>query len=218
MGVVDFLKLWIRDIALVFVIVSIIEIVLPNGNMKRYIDMIIGLLIIIVIINPFVKLLHKDFNIDREIFKKEIEESKYVYNENLSSTQEEQIKEVYISKMEEEIKDLVEESTNYKVDEVSISIYEDETKYGDIKDIELIIRKIEDEKDEIKRDKNVITIDNIEEVNIGNKKEKITTVKEFDKGEDIKNMLSKSYNIPKENIKIFLSTIGEGELSGEVYR
>ena len=128
MGIVDFLKLWIRDIAFVFVIVSIIEIIIPNNNMKRYIDMVIGLLIIIVIITPFIKLLNKDFDIDKEIFKKEIEESKFVYkdNMNLVSMQEEQIKEVYLSKMEEEIKELIQETTNYKVDEISISIYEDE--------------------------------------------------------------------------------------------
>ena len=78
MGIVDFLKLWIRDIAFVFVIVSIIEIIIPNNNMKRYIDMVIGLLIIIVIITPFIKLLNKDFDIDKEIFKKEMKASLFI--------------------------------------------------------------------------------------------------------------------------------------------
>ena len=213
MGIVDFLKLWIRDIAFVFVIVSIIEIIIPNNNMKRYIDMVIGLLIIIVIITPFIKLLNKDFDIDKEIFKKEIEESNFVYkdNMNLVSTQEEQIKEVYLSKIEEEIKELIQETTNYKVDEISISIYEDELRYGDIKDIKLAISEMKGMEEKEKETKDIITIGNIEKITIGKEEEKPTITEEFDKGKEIKSMLSKNYNVPKENIKIFLNTTGEGE-------
>jgi stage III sporulation protein AF len=213
MGIVDFLKLWIRDIAFVFVIVSIIEIIIPNNNMKRYIDMVIGLLIIIVIITPFIKLLNKDFDIDKEIFKKEIEESKFVYkdNMNLVSMQEEQIKEVYLSKMEEEIKELIQETTNYKVDEISISIYEDELRYGDIKDIKLAISEMKGMEEKEKETKDIITIGNIEKITIGKEEEKPTITEEFDKGKEIKSMLSKNYNVPKKNIKIFLNTTGEGE-------
>ena len=213
MGIVDFLKLWIRDIAFVFVIVSIIEIIIPNNNMKRYIDMVIGLLIIIVIITPFIKLLNKDFDIDKEIFKKEIEESKFVYkdNMNLVSMQEEQIKEVYLSKIEEEIKELIQETTNYKVDEISISIYEDELRYGDIKDIKLAISEMKGMEEKEKETKDIITIGNIEKITIGKEEEKPTITEEFDKGKEIKSMLSKNYNVPKEDIKIFLNTTGEGE-------
>ena len=209
----DFLKLWIRDIAFVFVIVSIIEIIIPNNNMKRYIDMVIGLLIIIVIITPFIKLLNKDFDIDKEIFKKEIEESKFVYkdNMNLVSTQEEQIKEVYLSKIEEEIKELIQETTNYKVDEISISIYEDELRYGDIKDIKLAISEMKGMEEKEKETKDIITIGNIEKITIGKEEEKPTITEEFDKGKEIKSMLSKNYNVPKKDIKIFLNTTGEGE-------
>ena len=113
MGIIDFLKLWVRDIALIFVIVSIIEIVLPNSNMKRYIDMIIGFLVIIVIVTPFIKLLHKDISLDREIFKNNINQAKFVYKDNLdlSSTQEEQVKKMYFDKIEGEIRNLVYEDT-----------------------------------------------------------------------------------------------------------
>lgn len=211
MAVIEFLTLWIKDIAMIFVLISIIEIVLPNNNMKRYIDMIIGFLIIIVIINPFVKLFHKDFNIDREIFQKTGEQIKFEYMDNLdlALTQEEQVKEVYISKIEDEITNLIHQTTNYRVENMNVSIYEDNIQYGNIKDIELILKK--DEKEE--EPKNLITVSSIEEISIGEKKESSTALIELD-DEGIKNLISKNHSISKENIKIFLNTLGEGDLGG----
>lgn len=214
MAVIEFLTLWIKDIAIIFVLISIIEIVLPNNNMKRYIDMIIGFLIIIVIINPFVKLFHKDFNIDKEIFQKTGEQIKFEYMDNLdlALTQEEQVKEIYIGKIEDEIMDLIHQTTNYRVENMNVSIYEDNIQYGNIKDIELILKK--DEKEE--EPKNLITVSSIEEISIGEKKESSTALIELD-DEGIKNLISKNHSISKENIKIFLNTLGEGDLGGEAY-
>ena len=217
MGIIDFLKLWVRDIALIFVIVSIIEIVLPNSNMKRYIDMIIGFLVIIVIVTPFIKLLHKDISLDREIFKNNINQAKFVYKDNLdlSSTQEEQVKKMYFDKIEGEIRNLVYEATQYRVDKINVSIYEDEFKYGKIKSIELIIKE---EEQNAKESEEIITVGNIDKISIGEERQISRTIDKVEGSEDIKNTISKNYDIPKENIKIFLNTIGEGELSGEVHR
>lgn len=214
---IDFLKIWVRDIALIFVIISIIEMVLPNSNVKRYIDMIIGFLIIIVIVTPFIKLTYKDFDIDREIFKNNMEEIKPMYknNLNLSLQQEEQIKNTYLTKIEEEIKNLVNENTNYRVEKANITIYEEEFKYGKIKNIELEIKEEGKERDQLDK---LITINNIEEITIGKGKETFNTMKELDEDKEIKDIISKNYNIPKENIKIFLNPIGEGEISGKNYR
>ncbi|NMB28341.1 MAG: stage III sporulation protein AF [Tissierellia bacterium] len=218
MAVIEFLTLWIKDIAIIFVLISIIQIVLPNNNMKRYVDMIIGFLIIIVIISPFVNLLYKDFNIDKEIFKKTNEQIKFQHMDNLDldSTQEEQIKEIYTGKIKDEIRDLIHENTNYKIENVNVSIYEDNTQYGNIKDIELILKE-DKKKDENKEEpKNLITISNIQKISIGENKELTTALMEFD-DKEIKNLISKNHNISEENIRIFLNTLGEGELGGETY-
>ena len=218
MAVIEFLTLWIKDIAIIFVLISIIQIVLPNNNMKRYVDMIIGFLIIIVIISPFVNLLYKDFNIDKEIFKKTNEQIKFQHMDNLDldSTQEEQIKEIYTGKIKDEIRDLIHENTNYKIENVNVSIYEDNTQYGNIKDIELILKE-DKRKDENKEEpKNLITISNIQKISIGENKESTTALMEFD-DKEIKNLISKNHNISEENIRIFLNTLGEGELGGETY-
>ena len=63
MRITEFLNLWLKDIILVFIFLSIVEIMIPKGNMKKYINMIIGFLIIITIIN-----FHNDFSNTSFIF------------------------------------------------------------------------------------------------------------------------------------------------------
>lgn len=215
MGIVEFLRSWVKDVAIIFIIISMIEILLPNNSMKRYIDMIIGFLVIIVIISPFIKLLNKDLDFEREVFKNNIEQNQLVYKDdlNLSSIQEEQIKEIYNTKIEEEIRTLVYETTGYIVDEVNINIYEDQSSYGNIKDIELVISE---EREEQEEPNGAIIVNDINKITIGKEEEVVPTIKEFDNEEEIKMLLSKNYSIPQEDIKIYLKTIGEDELSGEI--
>lgn len=214
MGFVDFLTLWVKDIVIVFVLISIIEIIIPNGNMKKYIDMIIGFLIIIVIISPFIKLIHKNFSMDKRILQRTQEQIEFDYDNKLGRTQEEQMERVYVQKLEGEIKELINESTDYEVEKLYIAIYKDEERYGNIKDMEINLREIQEKEEKAK---DIIIIDNINEVSIGDKEQSNTSLVKL-KDDGIKDIISSNYDIPRENIRIFLNTLGEGELSGEDYR
>ncbi|NLJ99486.1 MAG: stage III sporulation protein AF [Tissierellia bacterium] len=214
MGFVDFLTLWVKDIVIVFVLISIIEIIIPNGNMKKYIDMIIGFLIIIVIISPFIKLIHKNFSMDKRILQRTQEQIEFDYDNKLGRTQEEQMERVYVQKLEGEIKELINESTDYEVEKLYIAIYKDEERYGNIKDMEINLREIQEKEEKAK---DIIIIDNINEVSIGDKEQSNTSLVKL-KDDEIKDIISSNYDIPRENIRIFLNTLGEGELSGEDYR
>lgn len=218
MAIIEFLKLWIKDIAMVFILISIIEIVLPNSNLKRYIDMVTGLIIILVIISPFAKLILKDFDIDREVFNYSLEQTRFENrdNLNLSILQEEQIKEVYTNKLKEDIKNLAHEGSSYKVENITLSLYEDEVNYGKIKNIELILSENSEENGEKERIKDRITVTRIEEISVGNKKQFVSEIKELEDEKIIKNLISQNYNIPKSSIRIFLNTIKEDEWSGEI--
>lgn len=103
---IEFIKDWIVDIVYMSIFISFLEIVLPRGNMKRFIDMIIGFLIIIVVINPFIKFINKDIDIERNIFTNmnrfNIE---YTENDSIEDLQQNQITSVYINKIKEDIKD-----------------------------------------------------------------------------------------------------------------
>ena len=52
---VEFLSSWAKSLGLVVVIVSILEMLLPNNKIKKYVRMTMGIYILFSIISPFVK-------------------------------------------------------------------------------------------------------------------------------------------------------------------
>lgn len=176
--------------------------------MKRYIDMVTGLLILMVVVSPIIKLIQKDINMDSEILTKPIQQIKVAHKEDpkLLELQGKQAKDVFIAIMEEEIKELLKESTDYAIDKINISICEDEANFGEIKDIEIILKDIRKE-EKLKED--LILVGQIEEVRIGNGIEKSMELEELKDNEEIIMSIYENFNIPKNNIKVFLYKEGE---------
>lgn len=132
----NFISDWLKDILVVFIVISFLEIILPKGKMKRFVNFIIGLLLIYVIISPFTNLGSIQFNID-------LETNEYMDNSNtqgIIEEQEERIKEVFINSIKEEIMNLVDSNTNYEVVNVNINIKEEQETIV-IEDVSLTIEE-----------------------------------------------------------------------------
>ena len=54
----------VKSILVIIVISVFLEIVLPRNDMKRYINLIIGLFVIIAVLNPFLSVIHKEISFD----------------------------------------------------------------------------------------------------------------------------------------------------------
>lgn len=202
----ELLKLWVKDIAIIFVLISLIEIILPNDNMKRYIDMVTGLLVLTVIISPFVKFIQRDFSLDREVLNLAVQQinADYTADPKLLELQEKQIKDMYIGIIKEEILELVNTSTECEIDSINLSIYEEEKNYGQIKEVEIVLKKIREQPNS----EATIMVGKIEEIHIGDRKEKERDIKELENDELIESLHEK-FNIPKNNIKVFIYEEGE---------
>ena len=50
---IEFLSKWIEGIAIAAIVASIFEMILPNGNIKKYVKVILGIYIVFSIISPF---------------------------------------------------------------------------------------------------------------------------------------------------------------------
>ncbi len=50
------MKKWCESILVVVIITTIIEMLIPNGNSKKYIKVVIGLFLIFTIIEPFLRI------------------------------------------------------------------------------------------------------------------------------------------------------------------
>lgn len=52
---INFLSSWVKNLALALIIVSILEMILPNNKTKKYVKMVMGLYILFSIISPFIE-------------------------------------------------------------------------------------------------------------------------------------------------------------------
>lgn len=105
---------------IVFIAISFLEIILPKGKMKRFVNFIIGLLIIFAIISPFIKLDQLELHINRQT-----EELMNIReNEMLLNDQEVKVRDIFLERLENEITNLVKNNSSYEV--ISINIHTNE--------------------------------------------------------------------------------------------
>lgn len=187
--------------------------ILPNGHIRKFVKTTIGLIIILVIINPFIKVVQGDIDIEEEVLKNI--EKQYNYKENdysdFENNQDKQVKEMYTSKIETEIQNSILNETKYKLDKTYIELNENKEShsYGNIEKIKLILSE---EKKEIEASVNakekveIATID----INLEKKpkeetkpKEELKEPKDF---KDIKDKISKKFELRKDKVSLNLNT------------
>ncbi|MBZ9635915.1 stage III sporulation protein AF [Clostridium sp. FP1] len=59
---IEALKVWVINITIAIFFITAVEMILPDNNMKKYAKFVLGLMLIVVIINPIIKIFNKDFN------------------------------------------------------------------------------------------------------------------------------------------------------------
>jgi len=155
----DFLRDWIINITVIIIFIMFLDTIIPNSSMKRYINVIVGLMIIVVVIKPFV--LIKDY---ADSFNtKFLETSSYIEQSGfaadsaeISSFQRQMAVEIFENNLKKQVERIVDNITDSDYEEVSIDLRLEkdfESKdFGEIKSIEVSISK---------RPKEVIEVDRI---------------------------------------------------------
>lgn len=197
---IEFLSSWAKGLGVTIVIVSILEMLLPNNKTKKYIKMVLGVYVIFNIISPIIQ--NKEiFNLD------ELDLSDYQTTETSAIDQtsmDERIEKLYMQELEKDItkkiKEMGYEVTKCKVD-AQISDKEEDTKINKIK---LKIEKNEENQEEEEKDNS--TEDKI--VSEIQKIKKIDTTVEIDKNEEkTENEKENKTTVTKvdvQNVKKFL--------------
>ena len=170
---IEFLSSWAKSLGVTIVIVSILEMLLPNNKTKKYIRMVMGVYIVFNIISPFVK--------SKEIFNvNDIDINAYKSTETGSEVDQtsmnDRIEKLYKQELEKDIKNKINEK-GYEVDkcEVNVKIAENEEQ-TQITKIKLNIKKseetnIQNQKDKSIENKVVTEIQKINPININSKNE-----------------------------------------------
>ena len=113
---VNWISSWAQGIVIAVIISTIIEMILPNGNIKKYVKTVIGVYIVFAIISPIISKITgkeislKTFEIPEESSKvtSAIDTNAYIEN-------------TYINKIKEDIIKNIEEK-GYKVSSIKIDI------------------------------------------------------------------------------------------------
>ncbi|RKD27879.1 stage III sporulation protein AF [Caminicella sporogenes DSM 14501] len=137
-----FIYKWIRNIVSVMIFVSFIEILMPEGKMKKYLNLILGFLVMIVIINPIINLLNSKDVLEKEYFKISAllsEEECKMTVKNIESLQREQLINIYKSKLKDDIKTRIERKYSVKVLNVDMDLEEDREKFGKIRKLYILL-------------------------------------------------------------------------------
>ena len=104
---IEFLSNWAKGLGLAIIVVSILEMLLPNGKNKKYVRTVMGVYIMFSIITPFIEN-SKIFAVSEIDFNKYIEESNIENIEIDQSSMDNKIQKLYISEMEKDIKQKIE--------------------------------------------------------------------------------------------------------------
>lgn len=198
---IEFMSSWVKGLGLAIVVVSILEMLLPNNKTKKYIRMVMGIYVLFTIVSPFIK--HQD------IFKEgsfDLEDYTMAQTSTTlnQSSMDERIQELYIQELEKDInKKLKEkgyETTSCKV-KAQISDKEEETKITKIK---IKVQKSQEEvklpEDEQIENKVVTEIQKIKPIDTSIQKQEDTKKGEND-SEDKKTKINRT---DIQNIKKFL--------------
>ena len=141
---IEFLSDWAKSLGLAIIVISILEMLLPNNKTKKYVRMVFGIYIIFNIISPFVK--NKDI---LDVSSYDLNEYIGDYTTNQTngeqSTVNSQIEEIYIGELEKDITKKV-EKLGYQV--ITCNVYatlssENEENY--IEEIVLTVEKNEEQ-------------------------------------------------------------------------
>lgn len=60
---IDWLSSWLREIVLVVLFAVVMDMLLPNSGMKRYIKVVVSLFILLTVLSPILNLMRSDFDV-----------------------------------------------------------------------------------------------------------------------------------------------------------
>lgn len=193
---------WAKGITLAVIVVSILEMLLPNNKTKKYIKMVMGVFILFNIISPFINANDlKNLN--------EIDASKYVNENNKNyveqKSMDERLEELYIEEIEKDIIKKVEKK-GYKVSmcKVDAKITKNEEETG-ITKIKLKVEKT----GEVKQEENssienqiVTQVQKIKKVNTKKIEEDKETSLEKSDIQNLKQFLIEEYEVNEKCLEI----------------
>ena len=194
---------WIQGIIVAVIIGTIIEMILPEGNCKKYIKVVIGVYVLFSIISPVInKVTGNNFSVTNIFDLNEyMQASSSDAKQNLNESQEQQIKSIYETNLKNDIKEKL-KSKGYEATNILLDI-ENNSQYT-LKSINITLKKAKE------TNTNTVQAINEIEIQVGNNEQNNQTQSDNKNSENIsskeknelKQYLSGVYEIDAKKISI----------------
>lgn len=212
---IEWLSSWAEQVIVAVIIGTIIEMILPNGNNKKYIKTVIGVYILFTIVSPIIgKIMGSDLSsldFDYEKYFKDTD-TYQTMSQSLEVDNTKNIQELYQTNLKNDMKSKLQEK-GYLASNIKLETQlQDDQNYGKITKISMTVTKLKEEQEENLTTSNTVSINVIEKIQIGNvientveqedtKKEEKNTLK-ISEINELKTYLSNVYEVNKKQIQI----------------
>ncbi|MDI6604193.1 MAG: stage III sporulation protein AF [Thermoanaerobacteraceae bacterium] len=191
----ELVKNWIIQIAYISILSVIFEFMIPSSNLKRYVKVVIGLIIMITIINPVLNFLKGGFDINNAVISSSYNLERF--DVNTASKEANKQRDMLIGKefkkrLCEQIKSRISSKINASNIDINLDIIDDinDKNFGKINNLYIALTNpTEKNGDDDKKIENI----SVKITNSSNGKIDLN---------DIKNDISTFYNVPLKNITI----------------
>ncbi len=204
----ELLREWIITIISVIIFVAFVEILIPNSNHKRYINVVVGFLLMIVILNPITNLIGGEIDFEEGIIKTsnqlELATAKNRIN-NIQSSNNEAVVKLYKNEISKQLKSRIEENTEYIVKEILVEIEDDSksSNFGLIDSFNITLKETNKYKEPPKTKIEPVQIN----VSLGRKNNNTVEAHSIlinNESDLLKDDISNFYNVSKDNINIYV--------------
>ncbi len=143
---IEFLSNWAKSLGLAIIIISILEMLLPNNKTKKYVRMVFGIYIILNIISPFIN--NKDIlDVSSYNFNEYIDDYTSKQTSEKESSVNNRIQTIYIEELEKDITRKI-ERLGYQVTTCNIyATLSSKNEENYIEEIVLTVEKNENQED-----------------------------------------------------------------------
>ena len=199
---IDWISTWAQSIIIAVIIATIIEMILPSGSSKKYIKVVTGVYILFTIISPVItkftgKTLAVSDILELDSYVNEIKQKEVSQNllaENNSSS----FKDIYTANLKSDIKNKLKQK-GYNANNIALTVGDDEN--YTLNKIELDIKKIKEDKQEVNEIEAVNKIDITISNSVVEKNNNKSSISDKEK-EKIKQYLSSVYEIDEKDILV----------------
>ncbi|MDE5412252.1 stage III sporulation protein AF [Alkalihalobacterium chitinilyticum] len=202
----SFLTDWLTNIIIFILLATILELLLPNSSMQRYVKMVVGLLLLVIILNPLLSIFSKDindilpnFSNNEHISEKSLENSIEKKKIEIERGQRAYISEQMAVPMKRQVEEELVAKFDVEVDSVQITLDEfafDTTDEDAIVKVTVHLKRVAEEENEGE------LVQAVSVVNIDTRKELPSEEETALDTVPIQTFLADEWQIPKDKISL----------------